>query len=84
MSEQTPAHKAQPVREPERPTQAHSREGDGATQAFNQEQDAVAQMGTDATTSINEGGRTNDSHAQTNPKGAVHGLPQPALKGTWR
>jgi len=60
------------------------RQGDGAAQALHQEQEALAQMGDKAQLGINEGGRTNDSSTQENPKGAVHGLPQPALKGTWR
>ena len=57
---------------------------DGAEQAMDQEQAAVTQMGNNAQLGINEGGRTNDSSEQHNPEGAVHGLPKPALKGTWR
>jgi hypothetical protein len=56
----------------------------GAAQARSQEQEAVAQMAGQAQLAINEGGRTNDSSATENPEGAVHGLPKPALKGTWR
>ena len=57
---------------------------DGATQARNQEAEALRQMGPQNTLDINEGGRTNDSSEPRNPDGAVHGLPKPALKGTWR
>lgn len=66
------------------PDQAKMRPGSGAEQAFEQERQAVTQMGEGAQLGINEGGRTNDSHEQHNPEGAVHGLPKPALKGTWR
>lgn len=66
------------------PDDTSNRAGDAATQALQQEQDALQQMGAKAQLEINEGGRTNDSHEQHNPDGAVHGLPKPALKGTWR
>lgn len=56
----------------------------GAQQAASQEREALRQMGTDAKLAINEGGRNNDSSESDNPEGAVHGLPKPALKGTWR
>ena len=56
----------------------------GAEQAASQEREALQQMGTEAQLAINEGGRSNDSSERGNPEGAVHGLPKPALKGTWR
>jgi hypothetical protein len=74
---------AAPTRGPTAPV-AQGRAKDGAAQALEQEQEALAQMGDKSQLSINEGGRTNDSSTPDNPKGAVHGLPQPALKGTWR
>jgi hypothetical protein len=70
-----------------RPDRAANGEGQvvptGADQSDAQARDALAQMGDEAKLQLNEGGRTNDSRAQKNPPGAVHGLPQPALKGTW-
>ncbi|RYF45709.1 MAG: hypothetical protein EOO38_15530 [Cytophagaceae bacterium] len=58
--------------------------GDAATQEHAQAREAVRQMGDKNKLNINEGGRTQDSSAKENPPGAVHGLPTPALKGTWR
>lgn len=55
-----------------------------AVQEQEQMHEAVVQMGAPDGVAINEGGRTNDSRHQDNPPGAVHGLPTPALKGTWR
>jgi len=60
------------------------RQGDGVAQGLDQEQQALEQMGDQAKLNLNEGGRTNDSSTPDNPEGAVHGLPQPALRGTWR
>jgi hypothetical protein len=57
---------------------------DAATQGHSQAREAVRQMGEKNKLNINEGGRTQDSSAKDNPPGAVHGLPTPALKGTWR
>ena len=57
---------------------------DGATQAHDQEAEALRQMGDKRKLHINEGGRTQDSSHPDNPPGAVHGLPKPSLKGTWR
>lgn len=55
-----------------------------AVQEQEQMREAVLQKGEAGGVGINEGGRTNDSTHQDNPPGAVHGLPTPALKGTWR
>lgn len=63
------------------------REGDvadAATREHEQAKEAIKQMGDKSKLQINEGGRTQDSSHTENPPGAVHGLPKPALKGTWR
>lgn len=64
-----------------------SREGNVPTKAVQEQEqmrEAVLQKGEADGIGLNEGGRTNDSRAQENPPGAVHGLPAPSLKGTWR
>ena len=33
---------------------------------------------------VNEGGRTHDSSERHNPPGALHGVPKPSLRMTWR
>lgn len=65
----------------------NDREGDvadAATREHEQAREAIRQMGDKSKLQINEGGRTQDSSETENPPGAVHGLPKPALKGTWR
>lgn len=57
---------------------------DAATREHEQAKEAIEQMGDKAKLQINEGGRTQDSTHTENPPGAVHGIPKPGLKGTWR
>lgn len=84
---QTPSTKPRPV--PAKETAEHDRGGavpQHAVQEQEQMQAATEQMAAhkEKHLAINEGGRTNDSSHTENPPGAVHGLPQPSLKGTWR
>lgn len=76
-----------PQRVPSAQQSSHDRDGTVPSHAV-QEQDemqaATEQMGEHNRLQLNEGGRTNDSRETENPEGAVHGLPAPALKGTWR
>ena len=77
----------QPMPAPDAKLQSEERNGhvpNHAAQEQEQMQAATEQMGAANKMTLNEGGRTNDSSVQKNPEGAVHGVPQPALKGTWR
>lgn len=72
---------------PQTKQQRSDRDGDvadAATREHEQAKEALQQMGDKSKLQINEGGRTQDSTHTENPPGAVHGLPKPALKGTWR
>lgn len=63
------------------------REGDVGNQAERehaQAKEALTQMNGKQKLDINEGGRTQDSTERENPPGAVHPIPTPAMKGTWK
>ena len=86
-SSSTAAKQSGPRPAPDASLQSQARGGhvpNHAAQEQEQMQAAVEQMGEDNALQLNEGGRTNDSREKENPKGAVHGVPLPSLKGTWR
>jgi hypothetical protein len=56
---------------------------DGRIQEFERTKETLRQQ-RDAHLDINEGGRSNDSSERHNPPGAVHGIPKPSLRMTWR
>jgi hypothetical protein len=56
---------------------------DGRIQELTRAQEILRQQDA-ARLELNEGGRSHDSSERGNPPGAVHGVPKPSLRGTWR
>jgi len=78
VKERSRPQNLQPTRE------RHGDVPEGSTQEREQNRQTLEQAPEHRRLKVNEGGRTHDSSGDDNPPGAVHGLPQPSLRGTGR